>query len=134
MKFPYRKINLQNPFNSKKFILRPIIPFSIKYKDKALRFEALIDSGADFNIFPMEIAKKLGITLKDSDHVSFAGVDGNIINGAKADVILEIGSQKIQARVVFAPVENGILGQYGFFDLFKVNFNLKNKIIGVETI
>lgn len=79
MKFPYRKINLQNPFNSKKFILRPIIPFSIKYQDKALRFEALIDSGADFNIFPMEIAKKLGIILKDSDHISFVGVGGKEI-------------------------------------------------------
>lgn len=134
MRFPYRKINLANPFNSKKFILRPIIPLSIKYQDKALRFEALIDSGADFNILPMEIAKKLGIILKNSEHISFAGVGGNIIDGIKTDVSLEIGSQKIQSRVVFAPVENGILGQYGFFDLFKVNFNLKNKIIEVETI
>ena len=132
MRFPYRKINLQNPFNSKKFILRPIIPFSIKCKDKALRFEALIDSGADFNIFPIEIAKKLGITLKNSDSISFTGVGGNIINGIKADVLLEIGSQKIQAIVVFAPVDSGILGQYGFFDLFKVNFDLKNKIIKVD--
>lgn len=134
MKFPYRKINLENPFNSKKFILRPIIPFSIKYNDKALRFEALIDSGADFNILPIEIAKKLEITLKNSDSISFAGVGGNIIDGIKTDVVLEIGSQEIQARVVFAPVEGGILGQYGFFDLCKVNFNLKNKIIEIEFI
>ena len=132
MRFPYRKINLENPFNSKKFILRPIIPLSIKYQDKTLRFEALIDSGADFNIFPMEIAEKLGISLKNPDQISFAGVGGNIISGIKADVSLEIGSQKIQARVVFAPVESGILGQYGFFDLGKINFNLKNKIIEIE--
>ena len=131
MRFPYRKINLKNPFNSKTFILRPIIPLSIKYQDKALRFEALIDSGADFNIFPVEIAKKLGIILKNSDQISFAGVGGNIINGIKADVLLEIGSKKIQARVVFAPVESGILGQYGFFDLCKISFNLKNKIIEI---
>lgn len=133
MKFPYRKINLQNPFSSKKFILRPIIPFSIKYKDRALRFEALIDSGADFNIFPIEIATKLGIILKDSGNTSFVGVGGNIIDGTKAEVILEIGSYKIQTKVVFALVENGILGQYGFFDLFKVNFDLRKKIIEIET-
>ncbi|KKQ58795.1 hypothetical protein A3B42_01535 [Candidatus Daviesbacteria bacterium RIFCSPLOWO2_01_FULL_38_10] len=134
MKFPYRKINLQNPFSSKQFILRPIIPLSIKYKDKALRFEALIDSGADFSIFPTEIARKLGIILKNSDHIVFAGAGGNIINGRKAEVFLEIGLRKIQAMVVFAPVENGILGQYGFFDLCKINFNLKNKIIEVEFV
>ena len=132
MKFPYRKINLQNPFNSKSFILRPIIPFSIRYKDKALRFEALIDSGADFNIFPIEIAKKLGITLKNDDRLSFVGVGGNIIDGMKAEVMLEIGSREIKTKVVFAPVDNGILGQYGFFDLYQVNFNLKRKIIEIE--
>lgn len=132
MRFPYRKINLKNPFNSKQFILRPIIPLSIKYQDKALRFEALIDSGADFNIFPMEIAKKLGITLKNSDSIAFAGVGGNLIRGIKTDILLEIGSQKIQAKVVFAPVENGILGQYGFFDRCKINFNLKDKIIEMD--
>ena len=76
MKFSYRKINLQNPFNSKNFILRPIIPFSIGHQGKALRFEALIDSGADFNILPIEIAKKLGITLKNCNRLSFAGVGG----------------------------------------------------------
>ena len=131
MKFPYRKVNLQNPFSSKQFILRPVIPLSIKYKDEALRFEALIDSGADFSIFPTEIAKKLGIILKNSDHITFSGAGGNIINGIKAEVFLEIGSQEIAAMVVFAPVENGILGQYGFFDLFKVNFDLKKKTIEI---
>ena len=69
MRFPYRKINLENPFNSKKFILRPIIPLSIKYQDKTLRFEALIDSGADFNIFPMEIAEKLGLDGEEIDAI-----------------------------------------------------------------
>ena len=132
MKFPYRKINLKNPFNSKQFILRPIIPFSIKYKDRVLRFEALIDSGADFNIFPVEIAEKLEVTLKNSDHIAFAGVGGNIINGIKAEVMLEIGSWEIKTKVVFAPVDSGILGQYGFFDLYQVNFNLKRKIIKIE--
>lgn len=132
MKFPYRKINLSNPFNSKSFILRPIIPFSIHSKDKSLRFEALIDSGADFNIFPIEIAKKLGIILKNSDHISFAGVGGNIIDGVKAEIVLEIGVQKIKTEIVFAPIDNGILGQYGFFDIWKVNFDLKKKIIELE--
>ncbi|MDP3974256.1 MAG: retropepsin-like aspartic protease [Candidatus Daviesbacteria bacterium] len=132
MKFPYRKINLQNPFNSKDFILRPIIPFSIKYNDRSLRFEALIDSGADFNIFPFEIAKKLRINLKKSDELTFVGVGGNFIDGIKADVILEMGSEKIKTKVVFAPIDNGILGQYGFFDLCKINFNLKKKIIEIE--
>lgn len=68
MKFPYRKINLKHPFAAKDFILRPIIPVSINYADKTLRYEALIDSGADFNIFPLEIAQKLGIKFKKNKY------------------------------------------------------------------
>ena len=33
MKFKYRKINLKDPFSDKKYILRPIIPVSLQYKD-----------------------------------------------------------------------------------------------------
>lgn len=132
MRFPYRKINLKHPFSSKEFILRPIIPVSLKYRDQSLRYEALIDSGADFNIFPLEIAEKLEVRLKDANKITFEGIGGNIVEGVKADVVLGLGSHSISTKVVFAPVGNGVLGQYGFFDLFIVNFDLKKKEIETE--
>ena len=133
MKFPYRKINLKHPFSTKPFILRPIIPISLRNNNESLRYEALIDSGADFNILPIEIADKLRMHLKTSHKISFTGIGGNTVNGFKADIVLEIGKEKVQTKTVFAPVGNGILGQYGFFDNFAVKFDLKNKEIEINS-
>lgn len=133
MKFPYRKISLRHPFTSKDFILRPIIPISIKYTGKNLRYEALIDSGADFNIFPLEIANKLGIKSKKANTISFTGISGNMIQGFIADIFIEFGNTMIKTKTIFAPVGNGVLGEYGLFDLCKLTFDLKKKIIKIET-
>lgn len=132
MRFPYRKINLKNPFSSKQYILRPIIPISLKYGDKSLRYEALVDSGADFNIFPLEIADKLAIKFKDNKKLYFTGIGGNPITGKITEIVIELGSKKILTKAVFAEVGNGILGQYGFFDMLQIKFNLNSKEIVID--
>lgn len=132
MKFPYRKINLKHPFSSKQFILRPIIPVSLRHGNKSLRYEALIDSGADFNIFPLEIAESLGIKYNSDKKISFSGIGSYPITGQIAEIILELGNKKVPVKAVFAKVGNGVLGQYGFFDILQVKFDLKNKEIVIE--
>ncbi len=132
MKFPYRKINLKHPFSSKPFILRPIIQVSLRYKNQSLRYEALIDSGADLNIFPDEIAERLGIPLKNANKISFTGIEGKAIWGFKSDIELEVGNVKVKSKAVFAPVGGGVLGQYGFFDTGQINFDLKSKEIEIN--
>lgn len=95
MKFKYRKINLKDPFSNKKYILRPIIPVSLQYKDKSIHYEALIDTGADFCIFPTELANTLGINLNPKRIIYFSGVGGQPLKGFIADVILRIGEINI---------------------------------------
>jgi hypothetical protein len=56
MKFPYYKI--------KEGVIRPIIEIELFCNDKKLRYFALIDSGADMNIFHAEIAVALGIDIE----------------------------------------------------------------------
>lgn len=100
MRFPYRKINLKNPFSAKEFILRPIIPISLRFKDNKKLF--------------------------------FTGIGGESITGKIAEIAIELGSKKISAQAVFAEVGNGILGQYGFFDILPIKFDLKNKEVVIE--
>ena len=52
MKFPYYKI--------KEGLIRPIIEIKVLYNDRKLRYFALIDSGADINLFHPEIAEATG--------------------------------------------------------------------------
>lgn len=133
MIFKYRKINLHAPFSHKRHLLRPVIPVSLNHKNHSIRYEALIDSGADFNIFPREIAQRLNINLKKEDIIYFSGLEDNLIEGFKARVFLRIGEATFKTKVVFADLngKSGILGQNGFFDLFEVKFNLLEKEIEI---
>ena len=134
MRFKYRQVNLFAPFSKKQRLLRPIISVSLKYKQQSIHYEALIDSGADFCIFPVEIGQKLGLNFKNAEKIYFSGATGEPILGLVGKVFLQIGEITFNTEVVFADLYGkvALLGQYGFFDLYKINFNLKNKIIGIE--
>lgn len=135
MKFKYRKINLKDPFSNKKYILRPIIPVSLRFQDKSIHYEALIDTGADFCIFPIELAYNLGMNILKHKIIYFSGVGGKPIRGFIADVTLSVGEIDVSVKVIFA--ESGItriLSQRGFFDHFDVKLSYKNKTIDVEEI
>ena len=55
----------QKTFEYKKIgnFWRPILPVTLKHNKKELKYIALLDSGADFNIFHADIAAYLGIPL-----------------------------------------------------------------------
>jgi len=133
VKFKYRKINLTSPF-SRKFISRPIIPVSIKYKGRSVYYEALIDSGADFTILPLGLAEILNIEYSKSKEILFTGVDEGILKGIISNVNIEIAGSKYETSIVFAQISGtiGILGQIGFFDKFVVKFDLQKEDLEIK--
>lgn len=135
VKFKYRRFNSPSPFSKRQNLLRSIIPVSLSNNYLSLRFEALVDSGADFCIFPTGIAKRLGINLSTTKKIYFSSATGDMVKGFINDVYLEIGGNRVKTKVVFADLagNTGILGQYGFFDLFVVKFDLKKKEIELKT-
>lgn len=58
-------------------IYRPSVPITFKYKSKFIQTTAIIDSGADFNILPIEMAGILGIKLEPKTKISFQGAGSN---------------------------------------------------------
>lgn len=136
MKFKYRRLNLKDPFSSKSYILRPVIPISLKGTNKVIRYEALIDTGADFCIFPLGIAKTLNVNLNKDKSLIFSGIDGEPIIGFIADVNLGFGKIYVLTKVVFAETANvvGVLGQRGFFDHFDVRLSYQKQSIEIEPI
>lgn len=135
VKFKYRKINLKDPFSSRNYVLRPIIPISLRHKTKSIHYEALIDTGADFNIFPIELAQMLGIKINKQRVIYFSGIGEESIRGFITKVILGVGKIDISTKVVFS--ESGsvrLLGQRGFFDHFDVKLSYQKQIIEIEQI
>ena len=138
MKFKYLKFRLHEP--SKFFgnsVLRPIIPVGIFHNKNSLKYAALIDSGADFNIFDAELGEYLGIEIKSGVKETFGGVQER--GGAEVflhEVTLNIGGWDHKTMVGFsydiAKHGYGILGQKGFFDIFAVKFDLAKEEVELK--
>jgi len=131
MQFPYRKFSSPpNPaFPDRRHGRRPVIPVEVKYKGKAIKYLALIDSGADFCIFHAEIGKVLGIDITKGPKLDYVGITGEKEESFFHNVLINIGGWDRKCYCGFSYKFNkskmpyGVLGQKGFFDLFKVSMD-----------
>lgn len=127
MKFRYKKLSSN--------LTRPIIPIGISYKGGTpIRYEALIDSGADMCAFDAQIGEILGIDIQSGRKDEFAGVMGDAKFIFYHEVVVTIGGWPYRIDAGFAydisPYGFGFLGQNGFFDKFVVQFDYpKTEII-----
>lgn len=129
MKFKYIKAGIWQ---------RPIIPVKISHGDKSVDILALIDSGADFCVFHKDIADILKIDLSKLKTFTFSGINPSTTNpkGSFVDVVLTPqGEKPTKTTVVFSGdiSNNGyaILGQQGFFNIFKACFDYKKEEIEI---
>ncbi len=134
MKFKYRELDIPSPFSKRQKLQRPIIPVSLHGRKNSIRYEALIDSGADFSILPSGLAEILRINLIKLKKIYFGSASGEIIDGFISEVGIELEGEIFKSKVVFAnlPKNVGILGQYGFFDKFIVKFDLIKREVEVK--
>ena len=138
MKFDYYKFPL--PKKSDFFgssVLRPIIPISISTDSYPVRYLALIDSGADFCIFDAEIGEVIGLDVKSGKLETFSGIQpGKPTECYLHEVTINIGGHNYKTIVAFSyhisTKGYGILGQKGFFDLFKVSFEYQKERIEIQ--
>ena|SRR5579872_4666647 len=118
---------------------RPIIPVSLRHGKKEFSYLALLDSGADFNIFHADIADILGIKLSKLKTMQFQGIkEGASGKGYITEIEVGVNNNYQKTMVVFSRdiSENGygILGQQGFFNNYEIKFLYKSKEIIVETV
>ncbi|MEK9186449.1 MAG: hypothetical protein AAB885_02570 [Patescibacteria group bacterium] len=140
MKFEYKKIELpkSDAFLRGHFALRPIIPvfFKIPNANRKIGYEALVDSGADYNIFPAQIAEIMGLNVKKGRLDVFGGVGGGKYAAYFHKVKMFIGGWEYEIdcgfSYDFAPWGYGIVGQKGFFDLFVIKFDYLKKEIEIK--
>lgn len=123
MIFRYQEISPQ--------IIRPIIQIVLKAKGKFVIYLALIDSGADYCIFNIQVAKELGIPLQ-SRKVSLKGIGREKVTGYLGKVEMSINGASYDLIAIFAQISDfghGILGQKGFFDHFDVKLSYQKQAI-----
>jgi hypothetical protein len=109
---------------------RPVIPVRVEIDGQSLRYDVLVDSGADMNVFDVGIAHALDIDPETGERASFYGVTGVVQDFFIHKVVLQVGKHRISTTAGFAELPGrayGVVGQRGFFDQFKVTFNLREE-------
>lgn len=123
MTFQYARYSLE--------ILRPVIPVALHHNGRVLDYEVLIDSGSDVNIFGYQVGEYLGLDVQAGRAATMMGATGEPQAFYIHAIVLSVGSKSFEVQAGFAKSVDhspyGIVGQQGFFDLFKVTFDLANE-------
>lgn len=118
-----------------KYVKYPIIPVKFFYKDKKTPFiEALLDSGGDFIVIPMPIAKYLELDLETAGEVDTAG---GAVPLYKAYIDITIGKngyiEEYKNNLIHVSTRSDIpvlLGRSPIFEDYEITFKKRrNQLI-----
>lgn len=113
----------------------PIVPVKFYYKEKKTPIiDALLDSGGDFIVIPMPIAKYLGLKLKKAGSVDTAG-GTTLLFKAILSMVIGIKNKtftynNIQIHVSARNDIPVLLGRHPIFEDYEITFKKqKNQLI-----
>lgn len=134
MKFRYKYYG-KNSMGDR--VIRPVIPIKIINGDQVVRYEVLVDSGADRSIFHSEVADVLGLKMTAGKKDGFTGATGGRAAMYIHPVQIEVGGWTFETEIGFADVLGlkempGLAGQIGFFDLFTVKFDYQKEVLEIK--
>ncbi len=135
IEFPYFRLS----FNDK---YRPYIPISIRYRGRSANTIGLLDSGADFSIIPIHLAKRVGIRLskRRMRNISSVGKEMNVYMARTTIAFLfeedqELAIPHVRILVPTNPkYNNTILGRDSIFKEFLITFVESNKKVIFDRI
>ena len=115
------------------------MPIKLRSNGSEIEYEVLVDSGADMCIFHAEVGEALGIELTKGKPFEVFGVGGKASLYYLHPVAIEVGGWEYNIQAGFMAdvagriMPYGIVGQRGFFDLFKIKFDLLKGDIELKT-
>jgi len=134
MRFRYTEIrNHQDPARP---FQRPYLIVRLAHGTKHKDVTALVDSGADLCLFHSDIGKLIGIDVESGSKLAFEGVSGAVATAYLHRINLTVrGMSSISLDVGFTDsmaVGTGLLGQQGFFEQFRVSFELTVQVFEIH--
>ncbi|MFD5536665.1 aspartyl protease family protein [Streptomyces sp. NPDC127079] len=105
-------------------------------KRRAFEYMALVDSGADVNVFDVEIAIALGLNLKAGEAADIVTVMGGVETVYFHPITITVGGTRIETRVAFREraSDYGVVGQNGFFDHFIISFDRQAEELEIKRL
>lgn len=135
MNFKYSRSPSRDP--AFPYFLHPLVSIRLYRGQASVPLIGLIDSGADYTVFDYRIAKQLYIDWKTGKQSQISGIDGKPTISYLHDLEIEIvglANGKVKSTVAFAELKGVgvLLGQYGFFEHFKVSFDAQNETFSID--
>jgi hypothetical protein len=88
-------------------ILRPVMPIKVKYGDKKIDYQVLVDSGADMCLFHSEMGEALGLNIKSGEMKEVFGVGGKVSVFYLHKINIEVGGWPYEIEVGFLIEKKG---------------------------
>lgn len=122
------------------FVKEPIIPVTLIGKNTNLNFTAILDSGSDFILLPLEVAEALGLNYNEKKKETAKTYSGDKITTTNSRVRIRI--QKDREKQVFEckcailldeqKQHEHILFGSSFFEHFKIIFDYPNNRVQIK--
>lgn len=120
-----------------KTMYRPYILVKLGNKNKWSKnfIKALVDSGADYNVFPSSFADEIGINYTKGEAQKITGVGGLTIDTYMHFVKIKVENKEFETVVQFGKdIQTPLLGREGFFNYFDyVKFNAKRRFLEIKS-
>lgn len=115
--------------------LLPLCNLQLIGPNGSVLVKALVDSGADFTVFPTKAAEDAGINLAKAAN-QWLQYGGSTESGRKTNVLMFLDGRHWRAEVVFVernPFRYALLGRHGVFRQFnEIAFMEKSRTPRVE--
>ena len=117
----------------------PVIPVKFFYNGKETPFiDALLDSGGDFIVIPMPIAKYLGLKLEKAGSVDTAGgttlLYKSVLNMVLGSKEKSITYSNIQVHISARDDIPVLLGRHPIFEDYEITFKKKENQLILKAI
>jgi hypothetical protein len=115
---------------------RPFLVTHLKVGPNRVSCLSLLDSGADHCVFPLSFALLLGFNPVGAPQVMTGGIGSAAVPMYYWTITVHFGPAQFDVLAGFTEDMNskgfGLLGQHGFFEHFKVQFDLPNRVFWIE--
>lgn len=126
MRYPYQEIEPGK--------VAPIIDIRLFGRGRLYRFEAYVDSGADYSLFEEQVARLIGIKLKEGREIPLTVGDGDRMKAYLHRIPVLFSGEKFFAPICFSSqLGSGfnLLGRAGFFRKFRICFHEREGFLSV---